>query len=148
MEFSKVHFLGLCCSYYIYIANRNFEGFSSVLNLLISHMKWIASSNEVTALDKTNIINCITNNSIPSALHICYFAPYFLRTTNSTTEENCGKGWDTPKDWHARKINIVILWYPTIIEMANLWNRIYLIISCLYIPEDGSRAPKHVVPIW
>ena len=90
MEFSKVHFLGLFCSYYTYIANRKFEGFSSVLNLLISHMKWIASSNEVAALDKTNIINCITNNSTPSALHICYFATYFC-TYNKFNDR--GKLW-------------------------------------------------------
>jgi len=35
---------------YIYIAGRNFVDLCSVLNLLISHMTWIAFSNEFTAL--------------------------------------------------------------------------------------------------
>ena len=94
MEFSKDHFHGLCCSHYIYIASWNFEDFCSVLNLLISHLTWIASSNEVTALDKTNLMNSVTNNSTNSAFHICYFSS-FLCVYNKSN--NKGKLWKWAK---------------------------------------------------
>ena len=148
MEFSKDHFHGLCCSHHIYIASRNFQDFCSVLNLFISHLTWIPSSNEVIALDKTNLMNSVINNSTPSALHICYFSSFCVCITNPTTKENCGNGLRYTKDWLARKTNIVILLPPTSIEKPNLYNRIYLLISCLYTTEIGSRALKLEVPFW
>ena len=58
---------------YIFFASWNFENLCSVLNLLISHMTWIASSNEFTAL-------------------ICYVFVYiYNKFKNSTREPNCGK---------------------------------------------------------
>ena len=47
----------------IIISSRNFKDFSSVSNLVLSHMiKWFAANNLVLHLDKTNIMKFITKN--------------------------------------------------------------------------------------
>jgi len=45
------------------ISSRNFEDFSSFLNLVLPHMiKWFAANNLFLNLDKTNIMKFITKN--------------------------------------------------------------------------------------
>jgi hypothetical protein len=55
----------------VIISNRNFEDFSTVSNLVLSHMtEWFTANKLVLNLDKTNIMKFIMNNSLHSALCI------------------------------------------------------------------------------
>jgi hypothetical protein len=55
------------------IPSRNFEDFSSVSYLVLSHMiKWFTDNKLVLNIDKTNIMKFITKNSSHSRLHIGY----------------------------------------------------------------------------
>ena len=57
----------------VIISSRNFEDFSSVSNLVLSHMiKWSAANNLVLNLDKVNIMKFIAKNSAHSAVLIGY----------------------------------------------------------------------------
>ena len=55
------------------ISNRNFKQFSTVSNLVLSHMiKWLVDNNLAINSDKTNIMKFITKNSSHSTKHIGY----------------------------------------------------------------------------
>jgi hypothetical protein len=61
----------------IIISNKNFEDFSTVTNLVLSHMiEWFTVNKLVLNLDKTNIMKFIMNNSPHSALCIGYKEKY------------------------------------------------------------------------
>jgi hypothetical protein len=55
------------------ISSRNFKEFSTVSNLVLSHMiKWLADNNLAINSDKKNIMNFITRNSSQSTKHTGY----------------------------------------------------------------------------
>jgi hypothetical protein len=90
MEFPKGLFLGLPLTINslaepvlfaddtsVIISNRNFEDFSTVSNLVVSHMiEWFTANKLVLNLDKTNTMKFIMNNSPCCALHIGYKEKY------------------------------------------------------------------------
>ena len=68
----------------VIISSRNFEDFSSVSNLVLSHLiKWFAANNLVLNFDKTNIMKFVTKKSSHSTLHIGYTGNYIAGTMNT-----------------------------------------------------------------
>jgi hypothetical protein len=68
----------------VIISGRKFKEFSSMSNLVLSHMvKRFAANNLVLNLDKTNIMKFITKNSAHSTLHSGCNEMYIAETVKS-----------------------------------------------------------------